>query len=211
LRCSVGCIRSAAYGRVSRTHANGAPAFTPLPARLALAVRHIVRTMALTDSSRIAKRPPPVRQPNPAPIAKIVCSPSVKTLQAIRRWEAVDGAPPCARSRPLDPPCSSGMTRWPRPLSGRALHSSRLRPISTARSRRSGINTPSPSLSGGCGRTFPTFCGGCRRRFGQVTVPHNRGAIDRRVVSERVKCIAHYRCFPSKRKPSCDGSSWERR
>jgi hypothetical protein len=76
-------------------------------------------------------------------------------------------------------------------LSGRAPHSSRLRTTSTARSRRSGI-------SGGYGRTFPTFCGGCRRRFGQVALPHNRGAIDRRVVSERVKCIAHYRCFPSK-------------
>jgi hypothetical protein len=72
---------------------NGAPAFAPLQAPSAIAVRHIVRTMAVTDSPRITTRLPPVRQPNPAPIAKIVCSPSAKTLKAIRRWEAVNRAP----------------------------------------------------------------------------------------------------------------------
>jgi hypothetical protein len=38
-----------------------------------------------------ARRPKPVRLPKPEPVARIVYSPSAKTLAAIRRWERLTG------------------------------------------------------------------------------------------------------------------------
>jgi hypothetical protein len=49
--------------------------------------------MTTSPPSRIvtARKPRPVRAPKPDPIARIVFSPSAKTLQAIARWERLTG------------------------------------------------------------------------------------------------------------------------
>jgi hypothetical protein len=37
------------------------------------------------------RKPKPIRPPRPAPIGRIVYSPSPKTLAAIRKWERLTG------------------------------------------------------------------------------------------------------------------------